>query len=491
MCGIIGIQGSKQAALEVYQGMLLLQHRGQDAAGILSFDESSQQFHLHKEKGLVGQVFNKKNLSTLEGTMALGHTRYATIAGKNSEGHRDLQPMLVNYPHGLGIVHNGNVVNMGDLIDLLKEKHQRIMLTKNDAETLLNVISAQMQTSHASTPLEQLQKAAEKVFDEALGGYAIVGLWANGYMFGMRDPYGIRPLILGKRENKDGTISHILASESNVLNYLDYQIVRDIRPGEMIAISREGEVFTTHSTQPKIKSPCMFEWIYFATPESVIDGTPVYDARLKLGQQLGNKIKKMMEANGLEVDVVVPVPESGRIAAIALSETINVPYRELLIKNRYIQRSFILQDQESRNRAVELKLMAVGSEIKGKRVLLVDDSIVRGTTSRKLIEVVRSAGAKEVYFVSTCPPIKNPCYFGIDFPLSEELIAATVDEADLADTLGADAVIYQDLIGLKEALGQESLCLGCITGDYPFDLAQSGTQFRKQRLIANQEISHE
>jgi amidophosphoribosyltransferase len=485
MCGIIGIQSSKNAATEVAQGLLLLQHRGQDAAGILSFDDESKQFHLHKDKGLVAQVFNPKNIENLEGAMAIGHTRYATLATKASYGQRDLQPMLVNYPHGLGLVHNGNVVNMDELTNTLREEHHRIMLTKNDAETLLNLLSTQLQQSelHQTTPIKQVHHAAEKIFDDAHGGYAIVGIWAKGIMYGMRDPHGIRPLVLGRRQEGE-KISHILASESNVLNFLGFEFVRDIVPGELVAITLQGEVLSTHVKNQGIKSPCMFEWIYFATPESVMDGTPVYGARLQLGKKLGEKINKLLELKKLDVDVVIPVPESGRIAAIALSEEIKKPFRELLIKNRYIQRSFILQDQESRNKAVNMKLMTVSSEIKGKKVLVVDDSIVRGTTSRRLIETIREAGAKEVHFVSTCPPIKNPCYFGIDFPLKDELIAAQLNEDAMADALGADSVIYQELSGLKEALAQDNFCMGCLTGKYPFEIGEAAARFVQQRKEA-------
>lgn len=484
MCGIIGIHGSHEASAEVFQGLLLLQHRGQDAAGILSFDKTTSQFHLHKDKGLVGQVFDKKRLDHLEGSSSIGHTRYATIAAKSVDNQRDLQPMLVNYPHGLGLVHNGNVVNVDDLTQLLQEKYHRLMLTKNDAEILLNLISTQLQASIADSPLEQLKLASQKIFEEAQGGYAIIGLWANGYMFGVRDAYGIRPLVMGSRVDEDGKVSHIFASETNVLNYLGYEFIRDLLPGELVAINQDGVISSSHNPIPKQKSPCMFEWIYFATPESIMEGTPVYGARLALGKKLGEKINKLLSDKKLEVDVVIPVPESGRIAAIALSETINRPYRELLIKNRYIQRSFILKDQEARKSAVQMKLIPIASEIKDKRVMIVDDSIVRGTTSRRLIETLRMAGAKEVFFVSTCPPITNPCFFGIDFPTKNELIAAQGDEVATADALGADMVIYQDMDGMVEALNQESLCVGCLTGTYPFDVSKTGEKFGENRIIS-------
>ncbi|MFZ4712162.1 MAG: amidophosphoribosyltransferase [Bacteriovoracaceae bacterium] len=484
MCGIIGIQGTPNAASEVFQALLLLQHRGQDAAGILSYDPDTLQFHLHKEKGLVSQVFDEKNISYLQGTMAIGHTRYATIAAKNSEGQRDLQPMLLNYPHGVGLVHNGNIVNMEELTKILREKYHRIMLTKNDAETLLNMISTSLQQNLNDSPIEQLKAAASKILDEAQGGYSLICLLANGYMIGLRDPHGIRPLVLGKKGN-----SHILVSETNVIDFLGYEFVRDILPGELITISQTGEVFSSLMANPKPRAHCMFEWVYFATPESMMEGSQVYETRLRLGKMLGQKVNKLLDAKKLEVDVVIPVPESGRIAAIALSEMIHRPYRELLIKNRYIQRSFILKDQASRNKAVQLKLMFIKSEIKNKRVMIVDDSIVRGTTSKKLIEAVREAGAKEVHFVSTCPPIKNPCYFGIDFPLKSELIAAHLSESAIADALGADSVIYQDLEGLKEALNQVGLCVGCITGVYPFDVSSSAEIFEQSRREATEPMT--
>lgn len=480
MCGIIGIQGSDKATPDVYEGLLLLQHRGQDAAGILSFDDHTKQFHLHKDKGLVGQVFDQKNLSFLQGQSAIGHTRYATLSTKNSFGPRDLQPMLVNYPHGLGLVHNGNIVNIEDLTRELSENHQRMMLTKNDAEILLNVLSTQIQDSISADPIEQLKCASQKVFDDAMGGYAIIALWANGHMIGMRDPYGLRPLVLG-RKNSAGKTSHILASETNVIHYLGYEFVRDILPGELIVITQDGNLTSSRMKEEKQKAHCMFEWVYFATPESIMDGTSVYQARLNMGRKLGERIGQMLKDKEIEIDVVVPVPESGRIAAIALSESIGIPFRELLIKNRYIQRSFILQDQESRNRAVQLKLMAVTSELKDKRVLIVDDSIVRGTTSKRLVQTVRDAGAREVIFVSTAPPIKSPCFFGIDFPLKEELIAANLNEVELAQYLEADRVIYQNIEDLKEALNHSDLCLGCISGVYPFDLGDSAKKFELNR----------
>jgi amidophosphoribosyltransferase len=482
MCGIIGIHGNSKASEEIYQGLLLLQHRGQDGAGILSFDQSSKQFHLYKDNGLVGQIFDQKKIQSLKGEMGIGHNRYSTIAHKSADSTRDLQPMVVNYPHGLALAHNGNLINVQELTTLLREKYHRIMLSKNDAEMLLNLLSQELSENNHVSPLENLSKAAHKIFDEAHGGYSVVGMWANGYLFALRDTHGIRPLVLGEKKLNNGKMAYILSSESHVLTFLGYTFVRDLLPGELLAISPKGEIFSSDETSKPKKSPCMFEWVYFATPESVMEKTSVYEARLNLGRHLGEKINHMIKNGMMKPDVIVPVPESGRIAAIALSESTGIPYRELLIINRYIQRSFILQDQESRKRAVKFKLMAVRDALKGKSVLLVDDSIVRGTTSKRLIETVREAGAREVYFVSTCPPIKHPCYFGIDFPMPEELIATLGSPKEIAKHLNADGVIYQDLEDLKKSLKQDNICTGCLTGEYPFPLKHWDRDFQTERL---------
>ncbi len=481
MCGIVGILGSKKASFEAYQALLLLQHRGQDAAGIVSYNTPTQEFNLIKNHGLVGQVFKEVDFDNLHGDVAIAHTRYATVANKSHDTFRDIQPLMVNFPHGLAIVHNGNIVNIDELKDILRSQHQRQMLTNNDAEVLLNLLSSSLQASLNLDPLKQLEIAASHILQDAMGGYAIIGVWGNGMMFGLRDPHGIRPLCLGKK-NEKGRDIYIFSSESNTLEFLGYEFLRDVQPGEMIIINKEVILESNFTKNTKKKfSPCMFEWVYFATPESVIDGQSVYQTRLNLGNVLADKIKKMIINGEISPEVIVPVPDSGRIAAVALSEKLNLPYRELLIKNRYIQRSFILKNKSERAQALSLKLMSIKAEIKGKKILVVDDSIVRGATSKKIVETLRLAGAKEIYFVSTCPPIKSPCYFGVDFPLESELIAANLSGSELEGYLGVEKVIYQDLASLKEALKLENSCDGCLTGSYPFEFKNSAKKFQQQR----------
>lgn len=487
MCGIVGILGSKKASLEAYQALLLLQHRGQDAAGIVSYNRDSQQFNLVKNHGLVAHVFKDIDFENLHGDMAIAHTRYATVANKTLDEFRDIQPLMVNYPHGLAIVHNGNIINIEELKEILRNNHQRQMLTNNDAEVLLNLLSCSLQASINLDPLKQLEIAASHILQDALGGYALIGAWGNGMMFGVRDPYGIRPLCLGKKQ-ENGRDVYILSSESNTLEFLGYELLRDVHPGEMIVINKEGlltsSIINQKHTTPK---PCMFEWVYFATPESIIDGQSVHQARLNLGKKLAEKIQILIAKNEISPDVIVPVPDSGRIAAIALSEQLNIPYRELLIKNRYIQRSFILKNKKEREHALTIKLMSIKAEIKGKNILVVDDSIVRGATSKKIVETLKKAGSKEIYFASTCPPIKSPCYFGVDFPLKSELIAANLNLQELEKYLGVEKVIYQEEKELKKALNLESICDGCVSGTYPFQCESSTERFEQQRKNSEDE----
>jgi amidophosphoribosyltransferase len=331
--------------------------------------------------------------------------------------------------------------------------------------------------------------AVGSVFKQASGSYSIVTMIADHGLVAYRDPFGIRPLVWGRKPAGDGE-SFMIASESVALAFLGYEQIQDLRPGEVLFIDLKGNV---HSKVLDHRGPrhCMFEWVYFASPESVIDGVPVYGARINLGKSLARLLKSQIKERGIQADIVVPVPETSRIAAIALSEELGIPYREVLIKNRYIKRTFILDSQEKRQKAVNLKLSPVRSEIQGKRVLLVDDSIVRGTTSRKIVELVRQAGAKAVYFVSTCPPIKHPCYYGIDFPIESELIASGRDNAKIEKELGVDAVIYQDLEGLKRSIQDASEashastrfepCMACLDGKYLTDVSVAGARFAAAR----------
>ncbi|MGE3260599.1 MAG: amidophosphoribosyltransferase [Bacteriovoracia bacterium] len=491
MCGVVGIIGPEEAAKEVFLGLFTLQHRGQDAAGILSFSEGEGPgFHLFKDNGLVESVFNEEILNRLPGRMALGHTRYSTV-GK-SDNKSDIQPLVLNYPYGIGMAHNGNLVNYYPLVEKLRKERHRMPLTNNDIEVIENLFADALLDEGANIESKLsfalLEKAVTKVMKEAVGGYSVVSMIAGQGMFAFRDPKGIRPLILGKRETmvKDASGSlvkkdaYCVASEMILLSFLGYEVVGDLKAGELIFVNLEGQLQRKILPLAQTPTPCMFEWVYFAGAESILEEKPVYTARLELGKGLAHKIKESIARGEMKPDIVVPVPETSRIAAIALAEEIGVPYREVLIKNRYIQRSFILNTPEKRTKAVDLKLNPVKSEIKGKNVLLVDDSIVRGTTSKRLVDLVRRAGAKEVYFVSTCSPIRHPCYYGIDFPSTEELIATGRTESQIAEALNADRVIYLDQESIREAIGLKSMCMACLDGKYPTDVT-AGIAFRERR----------
>lgn len=491
MCGVVGIIGPEEAAKEVFLGLFTLQHRGQDAAGILSYsDGEGPGFHLYKENGLVESVFNEEIVNRLPGRMAVGHTRYSTVG--RSDNTRDIQPLVLNYPYGLGMAHNGNLVNYYELVDKLRRERRRMPLTNNDLEVLENLFADALLEQNAGNEeklrFDQIEGAVNHVMKEATGGYSVVAMVAGQGMFAFRDPKGIRPLILGKRETmvKDATGSlvkkdaYCVTSESILLSFLGYEIVGDLKAGELVFVDNDGNMQRKVLPLAQKATPCMFEWVYFAGAESVLEERPVYNARLALGKGLGAKIRSLLESGEMKPDIVVPVPETSRIAAIALAEELSLPYREVLIKNRYIQRSFILNTPEKRAKAVDLKLNPVKSEIEGKNVLLVDDSIVRGTTSKRLVDLVRRAGAKEVYFVSTCSPIRHPCYYGVDFPSPDELIATGRDEHQIAQALNADKVIYLDQESIREAIGLPSMCMACLDGKYPTDVS-AGLKFREKR----------
>jgi amidophosphoribosyltransferase len=505
MCGIVGLIGTPDAARDAFLGLTTLQHRGQDAAGILSFD--SDGFHRVKNVGLVDSIFTRENMAPLTGNMAVGHARYSTI-GKGDLV--DVQPFLISYPYGIGMVHNGNIVNVNELAQDLKVRARRHLLTHSDTEIVLNLFAEGM----ANTPpplagggdvgvtseeqFESICGAVSNIYKKVNGSYSIITLIADLGLVAFRDPHGIRPLVWGKRPTRrsdeaNGSLesgeAHCLASESVSLDFLGYEKIRDIAPGEVILIDLKGRVFSRVLDNRGARN-CMFEWVYFASPESVIDEVPVYGTRIELGRSLGKLLKKQIEERKIEADIIVPVPETSRIAAIALAEELGIPYREVLIKNRYIKRTFILDSQEKRQKAVNLKLSPVRSEIVGKRVILVDDSIVRGTTSKKIIELVRQAGASKVFFVSTCPPIQHPCFYGIDFPDESELIASGRSNRQICEALGADEVVYQNVEGLKQAIDaakrgaarpetpsaavtKVTPCTACLDGSYPTDVSSS------------------
>lgn len=490
MCGIIGVIGTPFASQEAYQGLLLMQHRGQDAAGILSFDFQNQRYELHKKQGLVDKVFEKSDLEKLNGQMALGHTRYSTVGSNDA---RDIQPIILSYPYGLGLVHNGNLVNFYELIEYLNTTKDRYVFSRNDAEALLNIMAEGLNHYKSGRSrefdFESLKFACSKIFEQAMGGYSVIGTLAGKGMYAFRDPNGIRPLILGRRNISErekelypdcSHSAYCMASESNTLQYLGYDIVRDVEPGELIYISHNGNFYSEKLIENNLKKPCMFEWIYFANPETILEQKNVYSTRINMGIELARRTQKHIESGAIQPDLVVPVPETSRVSAIAMAEELGIPYREVLIKNRYIQRSFILDTQDKRERAVRLKLTPVISEIRGKKILLVDDSIVRGTTSKRIIKMLRDAGAKEVYMASTCPPIYHPCFYGIDFPSHEELVANGRTSAEIKKEIEADRMIYMDIEGLKKSIGLKDMCLACLDGKYPVDISSAGN-FKSNR----------
>lgn len=481
MCGVVGIIGHPEASTEAYQALLLMQHRGQDAAGIMSQDQNTGRIKLHKKTGLVDAVFNKEALAKLTGNISIGHTRYSTIGATDSD---DIQPSAINYPYGIGLAHNGNIVNTAELkIDLLNNK-KRHVFSNNDSEILINILAEGLKNSTDTNFFEQLANAVRDLQGVTKGAYAVVGSIAGKGLFAFRDPNGIRPLSIGKKrlntEKTQHTESFCFSSESNVLNYLDYHYLRDLDPGELIYIDNKGSFHNKILIQQK-KAACMFEWVYFANPESSIEGQNIYQSRLNTGTKLAEQIRKQMELGKMDPEVVVPVPETSRVSSISLAENIGIPYRELLIKNRYIQRSFILNDQASREKAVERKLSPIGHEIKGKKILLVDDSIVRGTTSKHIIKMMRKVGAKEVYFAAACPPILNPCFYGIDFPYKEKLLAYEKTISEIRDFLGADRIIYLGIDELKNSIGKTDLCMACLNGEYPVSVS-SAEEFKHNRI---------
>lgn len=491
MCGVIGVIGprieaSKEetpsfwAAYEAYRGLLTLQHRGQDAAGILSYDINYRRFFKEKNLGLIANVFNQKNIEALKGDMAIGHTRYATTG---SDDASDLQPMVTGSPFGIGMAHNGNLVNCHSLSEKIKDDFHYQLLTSNDLEILLRYFAHFYQVAKTGRDFnfDTACQAVEKVYEVADGGYGVVGLIADAGLIAFRDPKGIRPLTLGRKEipESPGKYSYCVSSETVAINFLGYETVRDIAPGEFVYISLNGEVHSRLIKKEKI-APCMFEWVYFSGAESTIHEKSVYTARLNLGKQLAMKAKKLMDEGVIKPDVVMPVPDTSRTAAISVAQHLGVDYREGLIKNRYIHRSFILNTQEKREKAIELKLSPIRSEIEGKNILLVDDSVVRGTTSKKIISLLKRYGAKDIFLGVTCPPLRHGCYYGVDFPSKEELIANGKDIPEIAAHISAENIIYIDEQDLKEAIGISDMCMACVNGKYPTN-ALEGETFAKSR----------
>ncbi len=445
MCGIIGIVGKSSVNQAIYDGLTVLQHRGQDAAGIMTCDDG--RLYLRKSNGLVRDVFETRHMLRLRGNMGIGHVRYPT-AGCSSSA--EAQPFYVNSPYGISLAHNGNLTNTAALKQDLFREDLRHINTNSDSEILLNVFAHELhQQGKLRIDQDDIFNAVARVHKRCRGGYAAVAMIINYGIVAFRDPFGIRPLVIGKREGEQGT-EYMVASESVAVDALGFERVRDVAPGEAVYISQAGEFHSRQCAESPVTSPCIFEYVYFARPDSIMDGISVYKSRLRMGEHLAKKIERDFPEH--DIDVVIPIPDTSRTSAMQLANELGVIYREGFIKNRYIGRTFIMPGQKQRKKSVRQKLNPIGLEFKGKNVLLVDDSIVRGTTSKQIIQMARDAGANKVYFASAAPPVRHPNVYGIDMPSKEELIGHGRDEAQIAEAIGADRLFYQDLNDLIEAV---------------------------------------
>ncbi|MCW8879915.1 MAG: amidophosphoribosyltransferase [Kangiellaceae bacterium] len=443
MCGIVGIIGATPVNQGLYDALTVLQHRGQDAAGIVTEDDG--QMFLRKANGLVKDVFHTRHMRRLQGNKGVGHVRYPT-AGCSSSA--EAQPLYVNSPYGIVLAHNGNLTNQDDLKQELYQTDRRHINTSSDSEILLNIFAHELQkTVDQQLSPEIVFSAVEQVYERCTGGYAAVGMINGNGMVAFRDPYGIRPIVFGKRE-VNGITEYMFASESVALDALEFKLVRDIEPGEAIYIDEDGKVHSKHCIEEHEAAPCIFEHVYLARPDSFMDDISVYRARLRMGEKLADKI--MREWPDHDIDVVIPIPDTSTTSAIELASRLNVKLRHGFVKNRYIGRTFIMPGQQMRKKSVKQKLNAIGLEFKGKNVLLMDDSIVRGTTSQQIVDMAREAGANKVYFASAAPAVRYPNVYGIDMPSAKELIAHGRTEKEVEEIIGADKLIYQDLEDLVD-----------------------------------------
>ena len=487
MCGILGAVAHTPVNQLLYDGLLLLQHRGQDAAGIVTSEGPI--FHTYKGPGYVRDVFRTRNMRELSGTTGIAHCRYPTAGSAYSD--LESQPFYVNSPFGLTLGHNGNLTNSDALKRELWELDFRHVNTNSDSEVLLNVLALELERSaqHHRLDPDAIFRAVSGVHRRCRGAYAVVAMIAGYGMLAFRDPFGIRPLIVGVNQSMGGP-EYLVASESVALEPLGFSVLRDVEPGEAIFVDQAGRFHARQCADHPSLNPCIFEYVYLARPDSVIDGTSVYEARLRMGAALATKIREIPEAQ--DIDVVIPIPDSSRPYALELANRLRKTYREGFVKNRYVGRTFIMPGQALRKKSVRQKLNPIGMEFKDKVVLLVDDSIVRGTTSREIVQMARDAGARKVYFASASPPVRFPNVYGIDMPNQEELVATGRTEGEIAREIGADLLVYQDLDALKQAVREgnprlhdfEASCFdgkyitGDITADYLSNLAIERDQAR-------------
>jgi len=447
MCGILGVVATTPVNQLLYDGLQVLQHRGQDAAGIATAEAG--RFHMHKGPGLVRDVFRTRNMRNLVGNWGIGHCRYPTAGSAYNAA--EAQPFYVNSPFGLMLAHNGNLTNAEELKQDMFLQDLRHMNTNSDSEVLLNVLAHELQavSNKYQVDAETIFKAVAGVHRRVKGAYAVVAMIAGYGLLAFRDPYGIRPLVIGRNDTPQGT-EYLVASESVAIDTLGFRMLRDVEPGEAVLIDMQGNFVSRQCAERTRHAPCMFEFVYLARPDSLMDGISVYETRAKMGEYLANKIRKTMPH--LAIDAVIPIPDSSRHSAMELARELNLPYREGFVKNRYIGRTFIMPGQATRRKSVRQKLNAIAQEFKGRNVLLVDDSIVRGTTSREIIMMAREAGAKKVYFASASPPVRYANVYGIDMSTRTELIASYRNDEEICREIGADALIYQDLDALKAAV---------------------------------------
>ncbi len=445
MCGVVGLVSKNEVSPSLYEALTVIQHRGQDAAGISTLEEG--RLHTRKQIGLVRDVFREKHIDELKGQIGIGHVRYPTAGGASREYS---QPLYVNSPYGISISHNGNLVNTEELAKELYKVNYRHLNTSSDSEVILNVFAHELQKAGSFNPSpDQIFMAVEKTHLRLKGAYSVLFMISGVGLVAIRDPKGIRPLILGKKDNDLIGSDYMIASESPALSALEFEIEGDLKPGEAVFITPEGELHRKVCHNKPSKNPCIFEYVYLARPDAVIDGISVMRSRLRMGQKLGKKILETYPNH--DIDAVIPIPESSTSSAIEVAKTLNVNYREGFVKNRYIGRTFIMPKQELRKKSVRRKLNPIPFEFKDKNVLLVDDSIVRGTTSREIVEMARSVGAKKVYFASAAPPIRFQNVYGIDMAATAELIAHQRSEEQIAEFIGADWLIYQNLEDLIES----------------------------------------
>jgi len=490
MCGILGVVATGPVNQLLYDGLQVLQHRGQDAAGIATSEGG--RFLMHKGSGLVRDVFRTRNMRNLVGNWGIGHVRYPTAGSACNPA--EAQPFYVNSPFGLLLAHNGNLTNSEELKREMFVSDLRHINTNSDSEVLLNVLAHELQAAAKGFKLDEdaVFRAVAGVHRRCRGAYAAVVMIAGYGLLAFRDPYGIRPLAIGRNEAPDGT-EWLVASESVAMDVLGFKTLRDVAPGEAILIDTEGNFRSRQCAVHTVQAPCMFEFVYLARPDSIIDGISVYESRVKMGEFLADKLRRSLPH--AEIDVVIPIPDSSRPAAMEMAHRLNLPYREGFVKNRYIGRTFIMPGQAVRRKSVRQKLNTIHQEFKGKKVLLVDDSIVRGTTSREIVMMAREAGAEKVYMASAAPPVRHANVYGIDMPTRSELIAAGRDEAEICREIGADGLIYQDIQDLKAAVRSvnpaitffETSCFdGCyVTGDITAEYLSGVENQRGETSAAN------